>query len=95
MERTQTVKIQKWVNQSKEGKPTSFNGTLEAVKAHIFTLQIDALPPGKKRRPITTENRDKDKKLGLGIHICVSDEKLPIMHTTFWPVKLEKPKHIK
>lgn len=94
MERTQTVAIQKYEGDQKDGKPIKFTGTLEDVKGKMVLMQKESLKPGKKRRTITTENRDKDKKLGLGIRLWVGDEKSSFYHESFWPVKLEKPKLI-
>lgn len=95
MERTQKIKIQRYKGDVKDGKPTVYTGTLDGLRAHLFTIQHEACPPGKKRRPLSTQNKTKDKKLGMGFDIWISDEKIPISHNAFWPVNFEKPKHIK
>lgn len=99
--RTQKVSIQKYVDSEAEGKPIGFIGTLEEVKEKLIHFHCRHRDyPGvtikKVAKELTwTENRDKHKKLGMGIQIVCDNPINDISYGTFWPVKLEKPKHIK
>lgn len=98
--RQQKVSIQKHdASGTKEGLPTKFNGTMEDLKEHLLKLHKKQIPGSFKKltnKQITfTENKDKHKKLGMGLTIVADNIYTNISFHTFWPVKLEKPKHIK
>lgn len=94
--RSQEVKIQKYVDSEAEGRPILFKGTKNELRTKLEQLQYQANKKLNNTKVYILENREKHKKLGMGLTISCSDNKgTGIEYITFWPISLNKPIHIK